>query len=189
MIAYLNGTVIKKLPKSVIIHTGNVGYLVYIPESKWQKIIENELIELFIQTRVREDDISLYGFETPEELEFFKTVLNVNGIGPKIALEILSHDLGRTKGAILSNDLVYLTKIPGIGKKTAERMVIELKGKLDWSASQRPHQSVSEKVNEESISALLGLGYQRFEIMRVLKNLPENIIRTEEIVTYFLQNV
>ena len=189
MIAYLTGTVLKKLPKSIVVNTGNIGYLVHISESKWQKIAADEQIELFIHTKVREDDISLYGFETGEELEFFKTVLNVNGIGPKIALEILSHDLSSTKGAILSNDLLYLTKIPGIGKKTAERMVVELKNKLDWAEASRPHHKISLQVNEESVSALVSLGYQKFEVMRVLKNLPENIVKTEEIITYFLQNV
>lgn len=189
MIAYLTGTVLKKLPKGIVVNTGNVGYLVHISESSLQKITENESIELFIHTKVREDDISLYGFETGEELDFFKTVLNVNGIGPRIALEILSHDLSRTKGAILSNDLLYLTKIQGIGKKTAERIVIELKNKLDWAEAKRPHHNISPQVNEESVSALLGLGYQKFEVTRVLKDLPENIIKTEEIITYFLQNV
>ncbi len=189
MIAYLTGTVLKKLPKSIILKTENIGYLVHISESSLQKISENDTVELFIHTKVREDDISLYGFETHEELTFFKTVLNVNGIGPKIALEILSHDLSHTKGAILSNDLVYLTKIPGIGKKTAERIVIELKNKLDWVESSRPHQNISAQVNEESITALIGLGYQKFEVMRVLKNLPETITNTEDTITYFLQNV
>lgn len=189
MIAYIQGTVLKKTAKNAIIDTGNIGYLIHLPQHIAQKIQEKEEVAFFIYTKVREDEIALYGFETYEELEFFKIVLGVNGIGPKIALEILSSDLNRTKAAIVGNDLLFLTKIPGIGKKTAERMVVELKNKLDFVDTISSHQKITNQINEESIAALLGLGYQKFEITRILKTLPENIINTEEIITYFLRNV
>jgi Holliday junction DNA helicase RuvA len=189
MIGYLQGTIHKKLAKNIILNTGSVGYVVNVAGPLLEKCREGKILELFIFTKVREDDISLYGFPTVEELEFFKTVLNVNGIGPKIALEMLSQDMDKTKTAILSNDILFLNKIPGIGKKTAERIIVELKNKLDWVDSMRLHGSTQEKeTNEEAIEALAGLGYQRFEITRILKNLPAEITTTEDIVTYFLRN-
>lgn len=189
MIGYLQGTIRKKLPKSIILNTGNIGYVVNVAGPLLEKCIEGKILELFIYTKVREDDISLYGFIKVEELEFFKTVLNVNGVGPKTALEILSQEINKTKAAILSNDLLFLSKIPGIGKKTAERIIVELKNKLDWVDDARLHGNLeAQKTNEEAIEALVGLGYQRFEIIKILKKIPEEMIKTEEIVTFFLKN-
>ena len=124
-------------------------------------------------------------------LDFFKTLLNVNGIGPKLALEILSQNPEKVKAALLSGDLLYLTKIPGIGKKTAERLVVELKGKIDWADIDisRTHAQLERTVGEDAINALMGLGYQKFEIIRVLKEMPEKIAKVEDIITYFLRNV
>lgn len=189
MIGYLKGTIQKKLPKAIILNTGNVGYMVNLPGPQLEKCTEGKNLELYIYTKVREDDISLYGFITTEELEFFKTVLNVNGVGPKTALEILSQDMNKTKAAILSNNLLFLSKIPGIGKKTAERIIVELKNKLDWVDSMRLHGNLEdEETNDEAAEALIGLGYQKFEIAKILKKMPSEITTTEEIVTYFLKN-
>ena len=192
MIGYLQGTIQKKFAKNVILNTGNVGYLVNLTAPLLEKCSAGKTLELYIFTKVREDDISLYGFITVEELEFFKTVLNVNGVGPKIALEILSQDTAKTKAAILSNDILYLSKIPGIGKKTAERIIVELKNKLDWVDAIRPHGNLQNQetqgTHEEAVEALSGLGYQRFEILKMLQKMPTEITSTEEIITYFLKN-
>lgn len=192
MIGYLQGTIKKKLAKNIILNTGDVGYVVNVPGPLLEKCAEGKKLELYIFTKVREDDISLYGFVTIEELEFFKTVLNVNGVGPKTALEILSQDMDKTKAAILSNNLLFLSKIPGIGKKTAERIIVELKNKLDWVDSMRLHANLENEdggeANDEAIEALIGLGYQRFEIVKILKKMPDVITKTEDIVTYFLKN-
>ena len=189
MIGYLNGTIQKKFAKNIILNTGNVGYLVNLTAPLLEKCSAGKTLELYIFTKVREDDISLYGFISVEELEFFKTVLNVNGVGPKIALEILSQDTSKTKAAILSNDILYLSKIPGIGKKTAERIIVELKNKLDWVDSMRQHANLEvQGTHEEAVEALSGLGYQRFEILKMLQKMPAEITVTEEIITYFLKN-
>lgn len=189
MIAYLQGTIHKKLGKSVIINTGKVGYLVHVPTPLFEKIKEKSEVEFFIHTKVREDDISLYGFETFTELDYFKTLLNVNGIGPKLALEILSLQPEKTKAAIITGDIAFLSKISGIGKKTAERIIVELKNKLTLDDITRLHGTLEHEMNDEVVEALQKLGYQKFEILKVLKTLPEKIIKTEEIVTYFLRNV
>jgi Holliday junction DNA helicase RuvA len=191
MIGYLNGKILKKTKQAVILDTGSVGYVVHISTPCFEKVSEKETLELFIHTKVREDDISLFGFETMAELEFFQMLLSVNGIGPKLALEMLSQNPEKVKTAILTSDLASLTKIPGIGKKTAERIVVELKSKItvaDLDLS-RIHSSIERTVSDDAINALMTLGYQRYEIIRVLKEMPEKIDKVEEIVTYFLRNV
>jgi Holliday junction DNA helicase RuvA len=191
LIAYLTGTVQKKLEKAIILNAGAVGYLVHVIPPVIEKISEGANAEFFIHTKVREDDISLYGFETYQELTFFQTVLNVNGIGPKLALEILSHNPIKVKTAILKGDIAALSKIPGIGKKTAERIIVELKSKVDMVDIDldRTQQPLEEEVNDEAVEALIGLGYQRYEVVKTLKNIPTTVKSTEEIITYFLRNV
>lgn len=189
MIAYLQGKVLKKLAKGIIVDTGSIGYLVNVPTPLQEKLAEKSNLELYIHTKVREDDISLYGFENIEELDFFKLLMNVNGIGPKLALEILSQNLEKVKMAIMTSDLAFLTHIPGIGKKTAERIVIELKNSIEPIDLSRIHSGMEKAPNDEATEALAQLGYQRYEITRILKDLPDNIKSTEEIITYFLRNV
>jgi Holliday junction DNA helicase RuvA len=189
MIAYLQGTIRKKFDRSLILDTGNVGYLVHVPTRLAEKMEENGPSELFIFTKVREDDISLYGFETIGELDFFKTLLGINGIGPKLGLEVMSQNIEKVKNAIIAKDIAFLSKIPGIGKKTAERIVVELKNKLDWDLTSPVHAGLEKKTDNDTVNALMGLGYQKFEINRVLKEMPENITEVEEVVTYFLRNV
>ncbi len=189
MIAYLQGTIRKKFEKSIILDTGQIGYLVHIPLPIIEKINEKEDIELFIHTKVREDDISLYGFESMEQLELFQSVTSVSGVGAKTGLEILSKDPEKIKSAIVSKDVAYLSKTPGIGKKTAERLIVELKNKVDFDITKTPHSSSDRGEDDAALNALLSLGYQKYEVNRVLKKMPDDIQDIEEIVTYFLQNV
>ena len=188
MLAYLHGTIQKKLTKSLIVKVNDIGYLVSVPSNLFEKLKEKQKIELYLYTKVREDDISLYGFETVDELEFFKLLLNVNGIGPKLAMEILSQNTEKAKAAIMSGNIVFLSSISGIGTKTAERIIMELKGKVAVEDISRVHTSLESSMSDEVIEALENLGYQRFEIVRKLKNLPEAITTTEEIITHFLRN-
>jgi Holliday junction DNA helicase RuvA len=97
----------------------------------------------------------------------------------------------KVKAALLSGDIMSLTKIPGIGKKTAERLIVELKGKIDWADIDisRTHVHLEPTVSEDAVNALMGLGYQKFEIIRVLREMPEKIAKVEDIITYFLRNV
>lgn len=191
MIAYLKGKILKKLPKTLVLETGNVGYLVHAAIPTLEKLQEGSTAELFIHTKVREDDISLYGFESYSELDFFKTLMDVNGIGPKLSLEILSQNPEKVKTAIISGDIAYLTKIPGIGRKTAERMIVELKSKINAADIDisRIHGSLEKEVGDDATNALINLGYQKFEISRVLKDMPDKIKKAEDIIKYFLQNV
>jgi holliday junction DNA helicase RuvA len=191
MIAYLNGTIRKKAEKSLILEVNNVGYLVNCPIPTLEKYNEKDFLEVFIYTKVREDDISLFGFETEQEIDLFKLLISVNGVGAKTAMEIMSQNLENVKNAIVSKDTAFLSKIPGIGKKTAERIIVELQNKLNWdiTSATRDHLNVKQDVNDDILNALVGLGYQKYEIIRILKNMPTELNDPEEIITYFLRNV
>ena len=162
MIAHLRGRLLAKHPNQAIVETGGVGYEVNITVPTFSDLPGpgNE-VALHIHTHVREDAIALFGFLHPEEKQLFERLITVGGIGPKLAVTILSGmpavDL---VGAIRSNDFARLTRIPGIGRKTAERMCVELRDKLEGFGA--PHAIVSlSAVEEDVISALSNLGYQR----------------------------
>ena len=132
MIAHLRGTVIEKHPNQVIVEAGGVGYDVTIPISTFTMLGDvGETVALRIHTHVREDALLLFGFSTPDEKGVFERLISVSGIGPKLAITVLSGlPTDELIAAIRGNDLARLVKIPGIGKKTAERIVLELKDKL-----------------------------------------------------------
>lgn len=189
MIAYLTGPVLSIDPEShsLVVMAQNVGYKISVSSEVLSKIRPDQKAQLFIHTAVREDDIALYGFETKEEHRFFAQLLTVSGIGPKIALDILSAPLSLTQNAIVSGDIAVLTKIKGVGKKTAERMVLELKNKIIPSSFTRT-KGVAVSYPEEAILALENLGYERFEVVRMISSKPAEIKNTEDIIKYFLRN-
>lgn len=189
MIASLSGTVKSKQEKSIVVEVNSVGYLVYSPVQLVEKTNNGDPVDLLIHTKVREDDISLYGFETEKELELFKLLIGINGIGPKLAIEIMSAETDKIKSAILQSDTAFLNSIPGIGKKTAERIIIELKNKISLDSYEQLHSGLSSNTDEDIINAIMNLGYPKHEILRTLKSMPETITHEEEIIKYFLQNV
>lgn len=186
MIAYLSGTIQKILEKKIILNVNNVGYLVTVPASMLGNLKETQPIELYIHTSVREDDISLYGLPSSESIKFFNQLIAIQGVGPKMATDILSLPINQIKIAIIHGDTAALTAIPGIGKKIAERLITELKDKIEMTESVHQFKGGLKKENEEAIDALLSLGYQRSEIVRRLKNTPENLQTSEEVIRYFL---
>lgn len=194
MIAYLKGTVLKKIEKGIILDTGNVGYLVHPPAALLDSLKETQSIELFIHSNIREDAFDLYGFANYNDLTFFKTLLSVSGIGPKTGLEIMNSDIQKIKLAILNEDHGYIKKVPGIGEKTAKRMILELKSKIemeDISAlgnSSSNKSSTSSDPHPDAMEALLRLGYQRQQVSKTLRGMPTEIIEAEEVITYFLKN-
>ena len=162
MIAHLRGRLIAKHPNQAIVEAGGVGYDVTITVPTFSDLpAAGSEVALHIHTHVREDAIALFGFLRPEEKQLFEKLLTVSGIGPKLAITILSGmATADMVGAIRSNDFARLTKIPGIGKKTAERMCVELRDKLDAFGAAQPIVTVSA-VEGDVISALANLGYQR----------------------------
>lgn len=194
MIAYLKGNVLKKIEKGIILDTGNVGYLVHPPAALLDSLKESQDVELFIYSNIREDAFDLYGFANYNDLTFFKTLLSVSGIGPKTSLEIMNGDIQKIKLAIINEDHNYIKKVPGIGEKTAKRMILELKSKIemeDISTLGNPSSnksSTSSDPHPDAMEALLRLGYQRQQVTKTLRGMPTEIIEAEEVITYFLKN-
>jgi Holliday junction DNA helicase RuvA len=162
MIAHLRGRLIAKHPNQAIVEAAGVGYDVTITVPTFSELGSlGSDIAMHIHTHVREDAIALFGFLHPEEKQLFEKLLSVSGIGPKLAITILSGmAAGDMVGAIKSNDVAKLTKIPGIGRKTAERMVLELRDKLKDFGLQ-PAAPPTSPIEEDVLSALTNLGYQR----------------------------
>jgi Holliday junction DNA helicase RuvA len=164
MIAHLRGKLLVKHPNQAIVETGGVGYDVVISVPTFSDLpVAGSEVALHIHTHVREDQLALYGFLRIAEKHLFEKLLTVSGIGPKLAITILSGMAAdEMVGAIRGNDLARLTRIPGIGRKTAERMVLELRDKLP---AQVPGPEVATPamvpVEEDVLSALVNLGYQR----------------------------
>jgi holliday junction DNA helicase RuvA len=181
MIAYLSGKLLEKEANLVIIDVGGVGYEVIIPLSTFYDLGEaGEAVFLRIYTYVREDAFQLFGFKTQRERELFLLLISVSGIGPKSAVTALSGmSADEIIGAIRQNNLARLNSIPGVGKKTAERIVIELRDKITKlsavsSAEMKAEGVVSthasdDDVYEDAISALVNLGYQRNAAEKALK--------------------
>jgi holliday junction DNA helicase RuvA len=177
MIAHLRGRLLAKHPNQAIIETGGVGYDITISIPTFSDLpgIGGE-VALHIHTHVREDQIALYGFLRPAEKLLFEKLLTVSGIGPKLAITILSGMAAdEMVGAIRGNDIARLTRIPGIGKKTAERMVLELRDKLPPAGvGDAPALPVLTPLEEDVLSALVNLGYQRAHAERALEKVAKD---------------
>jgi Holliday junction DNA helicase RuvA len=174
MIAHLSGTLLEKQATSVIIDVGGVGYEVAIPLSTFYELEDpGSRVLLRIYTHVREDALQLYGFKTARERELFARLISVSGIGPKLGITLLSGmSADEMIAAIRANNLARLTSIPGVGRKTAERLVVELRDKIDSlsatnaggeATSPEPESEVmiEDAVHSDALSALVNLGYQR----------------------------
>ena len=172
MIARLFGRIADKHPNRLIVDVSGVGYDVQVPLSTFYVSADvGAEMALRIHTHVREDQLALYGFATDLELTMFEKLIAVSGIGPKLALSVLSgietRDLA---GAILRNDIARLTAIPGVGKKTAERMCVELRDRLPKTIDASPA-SPADSLRDDLISALTNLGYHRQAIDKSLDKL------------------
>src|SRR5882672_8758211 len=177
MIAHLRGKLLAKHPNQAVVETAGVGYDVTISVPTFSDLPAlGGDVALHIHTHVREDQIALYGFLRPSEKLLFEKLITVSGIGPKLAITILSGMAADEMiGAIRGNDIARLTRIPGIGRKTAERMVLELRDKLPepGSAAAAPVSSLSA-TEEDVLSALVNLGYQRAAAEKALAAVVKN---------------
>jgi holliday junction DNA helicase RuvA len=164
MIGQLRGRLTDKRPNQVLVDVGGVGYIVMVPLSTYATLGElHTEVTLLIHTHVREDALSLYGFLSSREKHFFEMLLSASGVGPTLALKILSGmSVEELVPAIRGSDLARLTKIPGVGRKTAERIVVELRDKLDAVTVEveRPAASSPGGVEADVVSALVNLGYE-----------------------------
>ncbi|HLJ85557.1 MAG TPA: Holliday junction branch migration protein RuvA [Candidatus Angelobacter sp.] len=162
MIAHLRGTLIFKNPNHAVVEAAGVGYEVTISVPTYSGLpAQGSQVSLFIHTHVREDALALFGFLRSEDKRLFEKLIGVSGIGPKLAITILSGmEADAMVASIKGNNVAALTRIPGIGKKTAERMVLELRDKLDSLESAQALAAASP-LDEDVLSALVNLGYQR----------------------------
>lgn len=177
MIAYLKGQVIAKSSNYFILETGGVGYQVYSGENFLAEIHKNNTLEVYIHHHVREDQDDLYGFRNLEELELFELLISVSGVGPKSALAVISLASSQDiKEAIIRGDAGLLTKVSGIGKKTAERLVLELKNKVARSINGEVlNGGALSSASGDEIDALMSLGYSLPEAREALNGVEPSI--------------
>lgn len=174
MYEYLNGELAHILPTAIVVDVHGVGYqVVFANPYRLQDSLKKQ-IKVLVQQVVREDSITLYGFISSEERELFQRLISVSGIGPKSAMSILAND--DTEGfvnAVESGNVTYLTKFPGVGKKTAQQIILDLKGKFEVLPEEATKTVVStnQATLEEAKEALLGLGYSAKEITKIWKSL------------------
>jgi Holliday junction DNA helicase RuvA len=177
MIATLRGTLIAVSGDHLIVETGGVGFLVYAPRPVLASLgAEGEEVRLHTHLLVREDALTLFGFSTRQQLALFETLLSVSGVGPRVALNLLGGlQPDELRAAVAGNDIARLSKVPGIGKKTAERLVLELRGKLDLKglpAAAATTTLQATGVNTELAELLMSLGYSAAEATAAVGSLP-----------------
>ena len=187
MIGYLNGQLLSFKENTVLLNVNCVGYEINCTSSATARLINERGGEVYVYTAVREDGIYLFGFDNTDEKEMFLKLIGVSGVGPKCALSILS-SLGAsvTRSCILSQDVKTLSSVKGLGKKTAEKIIVELRGGLPAG---EVAQSVSSE-NEEAVQALISLGFDRNSATKAVCLAVENGAKTlEEVIANALRNV
>lgn len=198
MYAFIKGKLSHATPQQVTVETQGIGYLISIPASTFSKLPQvGSEVHFYTSLVIRETAQSLYGFLSPHERDCFETLLGVTGVGPKLALSIIGHlAIADLQTAVASNDIPSLCKIPGIGRKTAERLLIEMRDKLPALAADTPPTTTSydprAQVIRDAMSALINLGYSQGVAQKAikggLKNLPESI-DLSSLITAALKNV
>lgn len=190
MIASLQGTLTKKLDRQLILVNQGVGYSITVGHGVLSTAEEGSELTLHIVTRISDETITLYGFSSSQELDFFHQLVRISGIGPKTAMSILDNPISLIQQAIVEENEVFLSSIPGIGKKTAGRLILELKGKITLSMDDisTPGKKPQHSTAEEALEALMSLGYDKASIIRFLNSSPENFSSAEDIVKTFLQH-
>lgn len=198
MFSYIKGILVVKSINYIVVDVGGVGFKIFMSATTIGKLGEiGEEVKIYTHMQVREDDMSLYGFITNEELRMFELLISVSGVGAKSAITMLSSITPSSFAlAVISNDIKTLTKIPGIGSKTAQRIVLELKDKLKTEESIANTQNAEIKVAiqddnkvSEAVAALKVLGYTSTEIERVLSKIETNSMSVEDIIRTALINL
>jgi len=188
MIARLEGKVAAKGEDHLVVRVGGIGFKVYVPSPTLARVELGEEIELDTHLHVRENELSLYGCEGSEELAFFHLLLGVPGVGPRLALNMLSHGpLAKLRQAIGLGDVATLTHIPGIGRKTAERIILDLKDKV--VVEELPTPGEGARYDPQAVEALISLGYSAAEARAALENLPGDELSLEEQILWALRHL
>ena len=201
MIAYLRGKVLTTTEETVIVDVNGVGYEIYCTGSVFRKLTVGAVTEIFTYLQVKEDGMTLFGFDTPQEKELFLKLISVSGVGPKLGISILaSLSADEFAVAIATADVKRLSKVKGLGKKTAEKIVLELHGKIsaaevlgasgdDLTVPTQPTANAKlSAADEEAVSALMGLGFTRTESVQAVKKARDlGATTVEEVIRKSLQ--
>ena len=190
MFAYIKGSLEMKFKNYLVIDVGGLGYKIFMSENTINSIGEiGDIVKVYTYYRVREDDVSIFGFKTQEELKMFELLLSVSGVGAKSALVMLSNlEPSEFALAIISNNVKLLTQIPGIGTKSAQRIILELIDKIKAEQDEEKIDSIkekSDKINadvQEAISALMVLGYTRKDIEKAFEHLDIDNLSLEDLI-------
>ena len=188
MLAYIKGSLEMKMTDYVVIDVGGLGYKVYMTTTDMDNLGKiGDVVKVYTYYRVREDDISIFGFNTNEQLRMFELLLSVSGVGAKTALSMVAvTEPSEFAIAVISEDVSYLTKIPGIGAKSAQRIILELKDKMKKENTAIEAKNIKVQINnnkvEEAIAALQVLGYNKKEIEKVFATMDKTNMTTEELI-------
>lgn len=181
MIASLNGKILSKSEKSIVLDVGGVGFDIFVPLVILEKMKIGSILTLHTHLHVREDAMELYGFGNVEELNFFKLLISVSGVGPKSALGILSlTSVNDLKKAISHGDATLLTKVSGIGKKTAERLIVDLKNKVDALDDGTVTGGIEYLGDSQAIDGLVHLGYSIREAREALQAVDSQVTSVKD---------
>ncbi len=186
MISYLNGSILLKKDKFMILETNNVGYKVFLSRATLSKLPEvGAQVKLFCFQNVKEDALDLYGFLTYEELDFFEILMDIRGVGPKSALDIAAlGSVEKIKDRVLAQDEKVFEGIPGIGSKKAMTIILELTGKIKMQDGSR-----AKGVADEAVDALTQLGFSHQQAKAALEKVPKEIKKTEERISEALKSL
>lgn len=189
MYLYIKGSLEVKTKGYIVVECGGIGYKIFMSDKSLNEVGNiGDKVKVYTHYHVREDEISLYGFKTDEELRMFELLLSVSGIGARSAITMLSNiEPSEFAFAVISDDVDRMTKIPGIGKKTAQRIILELKDKLKSEEIERNKEEIEKEIKEveglnEAISALQVLGYSRREIDLAFEKADLSGLSTENII-------
>lgn len=190
MISYIKGEVVKKGIDYLILDNNNIGYYINTSFSTLEKISEKEKIIILTYMHIREDIIALYGFLTSDEIDLFKKLISVNGIGPRAGLSVLStYEVNTVKEIVLKEDVSGLSKVPGIGKKTASKIILELKDKVGTVEELKGSEIVVSSEMSDVIEALTSLGFNYAEVKKTLGNMELSGKSENDIIKEALKNL
>ena len=188
MISYLKGKIIAKDDRTIILKTNDIGYKIFLGKNFLSKIQQNDELEIFTYLFWREDKISLYGFSEDNQLAFFEKLISVSGVGPRSALHLLDIvGIKNIQQAIFGNQADILTQAKGLGKKTAQRIILELKNRLPNIDKISAIPNIPE--NAEAISALVNLGYNPNDAREIISQLPPEIKNTSDKIKAALKKI
>lgn len=192
MISKLKGKIDELKPTELILDVHGVGYQVFIPLTTYEAILDNKEIQLYIYTLHKEDQLKLFGFLSDNEKQLFSILLNISGIGPTMALSILSGiEIGLLIDAVKNNNSLILTKIPGIGKNKAEKLIFELKRKIKKLDSFNSMNNLKPSIRNEAVEALTALGFDELTASNSVNDILEklNDISLEALIKEALKNL